>query len=74
MIAAACSNWQIGLGIRSSFGLYLEPIATERGWSRETYALVLAIQNLLWDMGVPVAGPIADQFGTPRIVALEAVV
>lgn len=74
VIAAACLISLIGFGIRSSFGLYLEPITTERGWSRETFALALAIQNLLWGMGVPVAGAIADRFGTSKVVALGAVV
>ncbi len=73
VIAAACLISLIGFGIRSSFGLYLEPITTERGWSRETFALALAIQNLLWGMGVPVAGAIADRFGTSRVIALGAV-
>ena len=67
VIAAACLISLIGFGIRSSFGLYLEPITTERGWSRETFALALAIQNLLWGMGVPVAGAIADRFGTAKV-------
>ena len=74
VIAAACLISLIGFGIRSSFGLYLEPITTERDWSRETFALALAIQNLLWGMGVPVAGAIADRFGTAKVVALGAVV
>lgn len=74
VIAAACLISLIGFGIRSSFGLYLEPITSERGWSRETFALALAIQNLLWGMGVPVAGAIADRFGTAKVVALGAVV
>ena len=73
IIAAACLISLIGFGIRSSFGLYLEPITTERGWSRETFALALAIQNLLWGMGVPVAGAIADRFGTSKVIALGAV-
>ena len=74
VIAAACLISLIGFGIRSGFGLYLEPMTTENGWSRETFALALAIQNLLWGIGVPVAGAIADRYGTARVVALGAVV
>ena len=73
VIAAACLISLIGFGIRSSFGLYLEPMTTENGWSRETFALALAIQNLLWGIGVPVAGAIADRYGTSRVVVLGAV-
>ena len=74
VIAAACLISLIGFGIRSGFGLYLEPMTTENGWSRETFALALAIQNLLWGIGVPVAGAIADRYGTARVVALGAAV
>ena len=74
VIAAACLISLIGFGIRSCFGLYLEPMTTENGWSRETFALALAIQNLLWGIGVPVAGAIADRYGTARVVALGAAV
>ena len=74
VIAAACLISLVGFGIRSGFGLYLEPMTTENGWSRETFALALAIQNLLWGIGVPVAGAIADRYGTARVVALGAVV
>ena len=74
VIAAACLISLIGFGIRSGFGLYLEPMTTANGWSRETFALALAIQNLLWGIGVPVAGAIADRYGTARVVALGAAV
>ena len=74
VIAAACLISLIGFGIRSGFGLYLEPMTTENDWSRETFALALAIQNLLWGIGVPVAGAIADRYGTARVVAVGAVV
>ncbi len=49
-------------------------MTTDNGWSRETFALALAIQNLLWGIGVPVAGVIADRYGTARVVALGAAV
>ena len=49
-------------------------MTTDNGWSRETFALALAIQNLLWGFGVPVAGVIADRYGTARVVALGAAV
>ena len=63
VILAACLIALIGFGIRSSFGLYLDPMTVAKGWSRETFALAMAIQNLLWGIGVPVAGAIADRYG-----------
>ena len=71
VIAAACLISLIELGIRASFGLYLEPMTVANGWSRETFSLAMAIKNLLWGIGVPVAGAIADRFETAKVVALR---
>ena len=74
VIAAACLIALIGFGARSSFGLYLEPMTVAKGWSRETFALAMAIQNLLWGIGVPIAGAIADRYGPGLVIAAGAVV
>ncbi len=73
VIIAGCLIATIGFGVRSTFGLFLEPVTTDRGWDRETYALALAIQNLLWGAGVPLAGALADKFGPTRVIAAGAV-
>ena len=70
VIVAACLISLIGFGIRSSFGLYLDPMTVAKGWSRETFALAMAIQNLLWGVGVPIAGAIADRYGPGPVIAL----
>ena len=74
VILAACLIALIGFGTRSSFGLYLDPMTVANGWSRETFALAMAIQNLLWGIGVPVAGAIADRYGPGLVIALGAVI
>ncbi len=48
VIVAGCVISLLGFGMRSSFGLFLEPMTTAHGWSRETFGLALAIQNLMW--------------------------
>lgn len=63
----------IGYGIRGDFGLFQEPMLATRGWSRETFALALAIQNLMWGLGQPFAGAIADRYGSGRVLAAGAV-
>ena len=74
VILAACLIALIGFGTRSSFGLYLEPMTVANGWSRETFALAMAIQNLLWGIGVPIAGAIADRYGPGLVIAVGAVI
>ena len=45
----------------------------ERAWTRETYALALAIQNLFWGLGLPLAGMLADKFGSFRVIVIGTV-
>ena len=73
VILAACLISVFGFGIRASFGLYLEPLTVAKEWPRETFALAMAIQNLLWGIGVPVAGAIADRWGPGLVIAVGAV-
>lgn len=62
----------VGFGVRSTFGLFLEPMTTAHGWSRETFAIALAIQNLMWGIGVPVAGMISDKWGAKPVLIFGA--
>jgi len=56
----------LSMGIRHSFGLWLQPITAAHGWSREQYALALAIQNLVWGLSGPLVGWWADRDGAFR--------
>jgi MFS family permease len=69
VIAAGCLIALIGFGARTSFGLFTEPLSALRGWDRETFALAIAIQNLLWGVGQPFAGALADRLGAARVLA-----
>ncbi len=69
IVAAGAIVSLIGYGIRGDFGLFQEPMLGTRGWSRETFALALAIQNLMWGLGQPFAGAIADRYGAGRVLA-----
>lgn len=74
VITIGCVIAMVGFGIRSVFGLFLEPMTLANGWDRETFALAMAIQNLLWGAGVPIAGAIADRYGPSKVLAFGAVV
>ena len=61
------------MGIRHGFGLFLQPITMDRGWSRETFAFAIAVQNLAWGVAGPVAGAMADRFGALRVLIVGGV-
>lgn len=56
-------------GIRTTFGLFAQPMNDDLGWSIGGFAFAFAVQNLLWGALQPVAGAIADTRG-PTLVAL----
>jgi predicted MFS family arabinose efflux permease len=58
----------LSMGIRHGFGLWLQPITMDRGWSRETFAFALAVQNLAWGLAGPLAGMWADRYGAFRVL------
>ncbi|MFT5113465.1 MAG: MFS family permease [Parasphingorhabdus sp.] len=72
VLIAGCTIATLGFGVRAVFGLFLDPMTIDRGWSRETFALALAIQNLLWGIGLPFAGAIADKKGPVPVLIVGA--
>ncbi|MCC5857824.1 MAG: MFS transporter [Ectothiorhodospiraceae bacterium] len=74
LVACACGISLITFGVRSIFGLFTDPVAETHGWSRETFAVALAIQNLLWGLSQPFAGALVDRFGPIRVLATGAAV
>jgi MFS family permease len=58
----------LGMGIRHGFGLFLAPMTGDLHWGRETFALALAVQNLVWGATQPFAGVLADKYGSARVV------
>jgi MFS family permease len=63
----------VTFGPRSSFGFFLTPMSAQYGWGRDVFALAFALQNLLWGLGTPFAGAIADRFGTAKVLSAGAV-
>ena len=59
----------LGFGIRSGFGLFLQPMSLDNGWGRETFSIAIAFQNLIWGALSPFAGGIADRWGNGRVIA-----
>jgi len=63
----------ISFGPRSSLGFFLTPLSQANHWGRDVFAFAVAVQNLLWGIGQPFAGGIADRFGTNRVLCVGAV-
>ncbi|MBT2304490.1 MFS transporter [Variovorax paradoxus] len=63
----------LSMGIRHGFGLWLQPITQEQGWSRQSFSLALAIQNLSWGVIGVFAGMLADKLGAFRVLVAGAV-
>ena len=62
----------LSMGIRHGFGLWLQPITQDRGWTRETFAFAIAVQNIAWGLSGPIAGMVADRFGAYRVLVAGA--
>ena len=62
----------LAMGVRHGFGFWLQPISQEYGWTRETYSIAMAMQNLMWGVFGPLAGMAADRYGAARVVIIGA--
>jgi MFS family permease len=72
IIVCGCILSFIAFGVRSGSGLFLTPISQEYGWGREIFALSIALQMLIWGACVPIAGAVADKYGSGRVLATGA--
>ncbi|MFT5531755.1 MAG: MFS family permease [Candidatus Poriferisodalaceae bacterium] len=60
-------------GIRSSFALLIDPLTDATGGpglTKSQVGLGLAIQQLMWGLGQPITGGLADRFGSGRVLAI----
>lgn len=69
-IVLACGGivLTVSLGVRHNFGLYLQPMTMDLGIGRETFAVAIALQNLVYGLAQPFTGMIADKYGTARVL------
>ena len=68
MLAAGATLLALSLGIRHAFGLFLAPMTRDNGWTRELFALAMAVQNLVWGAAQPFAGRLADRLGAGKAI------
>lgn len=67
-LVCASAILAISLGVRHSFGLFLQPVTEAGGWSRESFGFAIALQNLVWGLSQPFAGLLADRVGAGRMI------
>jgi MFS family permease len=72
VIGFGCVVTLIAFGPRSTLGFFLTPMSSANHWGRDVFALALGLQNLLWGIGQPLGGMIADRFGTVRVICCGA--
>jgi predicted MFS family arabinose efflux permease len=73
-IISGCIVAFVGFGFAATFGVFLRPMSQELGWGREVFSLSMAIQALCWGLTQPLAGMVADKYGTARVLAFGAIV
>ncbi|MBF9231856.1 MFS transporter [Microvirga alba] len=73
IVLSGCLIALITFGPRASAGLFQIPMTIEHGWGRDVFGLAIAVQNLLWGVGQPFAGAVADRFGAFRVLCAGAI-
>ena len=60
----------ISFAIRSTFGLFQIPIASDFLWARSEFSLAIAVQNLAWGIGTPIFSAFAEKYGDRKAITL----
>jgi predicted MFS family arabinose efflux permease len=72
IVLAAATIAAIGMGLRQVMGLYLVPVTETLGLGRESFALAIAVANLVWGIAAPFTGAVSDRYGTGIVVVFGA--
>ena len=63
----------LAMGVRATFGLFMQPMGLAHGWGRDVFSMAFALQNLVWGVACIFMGILADRYGSGRTIALGAV-
>ena len=64
----------VTMGARQSLGLFVSPLNTSTGLGIVTISFAMAVGQFVWGAMQPVAGAIADRYGTGRVLAAGLIV
>lgn len=62
----------LAMGVRATFGLFMQPMGLAQGWGRDVFSMAFALQNLVWGGASILMGMLADRYGSGRTVTLGA--
>ena len=74
IVLCGCLISLLSFGPRATLGFFLTPMSQANGWDRDVFGLAIAIQNIIWGAGQPLAGAVADRFGTVRVLCAGGLV
>jgi len=69
IIAAAGLVFALVFGVRQSVALFIGPINSATGLGIASISLAFACAQLMWGITQPIAGAVADRYGTGRVIA-----
>src|SRR5215813_9858567 len=64
MLGGAALMMTIAMGIRQNLGLFQAPASRELGIAISDFALAISVQQVAWGVSQPLAGIVADKYGT----------
>jgi MFS family permease len=73
ILVCGCLIGTIAFGPRAGLGFFLTPMSAAHGWGRDVFALAMGLQMLLWGIGQPFAGALADRFGAIQVLCGGAI-
>src|SRR5919198_2275123 len=72
IVAAAGLVFALIFGVRQSVALFIGPLNSATGLGIASISLAFAVAQLMWGITQPIAGAVADKYGTGRVVATDA--
>ena len=63
----------LSMGLRQSFGIFMQPLTHDIGISISQFTLALAVQNLAWGFLQPIAGAMTVRYGFRPIMIVGSV-
>lgn len=73
LVLSAGFIFAIIFGVRQSQALFISPLNTHTGLGIAAISLAFACAQLMWGITQPIAGAIADKYGTGRVIATGSI-